>query len=243
MFSHSQKKLNLMLPRLVMGLLWALMLSACAIEFPVPKHPIMGSDFVLPDYKVTLQTEMERAAFQVKLFSLNYPDCVSGFLDYIEFDGSINKDAVDAFRNILPQAQGCKTRAGLLLYPFVYLNSSEGTSKDGMALGELLRIYNIETVVTQGQVCRGACALAFMGGKLRAIQDTGLVVFASSKTRGGGFGCERASEQVSMREYLQKMMMPAASDRLYFNLLNYCTRPTGWTLSAGSAPSWGVTNE
>ncbi len=243
MFSDSQNTHYLRLSRLIIGLLWALLLSGCAIEFPVPKHTIMGSDFGLPDYKVTPQTETERAAFQIKLFSLSYAECASGFIDYIEFDGSINKDAVEAFRIILTQAQGCQTRSGRMLYPFVYLNSSVGVNKDGVALGELLRSYNIETVVTQGQVCKGACALSFMGGKLRAIQDSGMVVFASTNTRGLGYGCERASEQVFMREYLQKMMPLSASDRLYFNLLNYCTQPTGWSLSARTAPAWGVTNE
>ena len=229
--------------RSLLAAVWLLIGLGCAVEVPVPKHPIMGSDFGFPNYKLTLQTETERAAFHVKLFTLKFDECASGNIDYVEFDGAVNKDAVEAFQTILLEAQGCKTRKGRTLYPFVYLNSSSGDLREGYALGDLFRKYNIETLVTQGQICKGACAMAFLGGKLRKIQNTGLVIFASNKTKGIGIDCERASEQVLVRAYLQKMLDTSVADRLYFNLLNYCAQPEGWALGADVSSVWGVTNE
>jgi len=241
-------------PRLVFALL-CMMILGCAVDLPLPKHPIMGSDFGYPNYKLTLQTETERANFHVKLFTLKYDDCASGYIDYLEFDGSINTEAIEAFQAIFLEAQGCKARDGRALYPFVYLNSSFGEYKDGYALGELFRRFNIQTIVAQGQVCRGACAVAFLGGKLRKIQDRGTVVFGFSKAKGVGMGggagtatgigidCGRASEQVLMRAYLQKFLELAAADRLYFNLLNYCTQADGLSLTAETAAAWQVTND
>jgi len=221
------------------------LLSACALDIPAQKHLIMGSDSGFPNYKLTLQTETERAAFHVKLFTLKYDECASGNIDYVEFDGAINKDAIEAFQTILREAQGCKTKKGRALYPFVYLNSSLGDYRDGYALGELFRQYNVETIVTQGQVCKAACAMAFLGGTLRKIEDTGRIIFSHAKDKGKGVGieCESAFEQVTMRAYLQKVMNVSAADHLYFNLLNYCTQPEGWLMTAKISPTWSVTNE
>ncbi len=215
-----------------------LVAGGCAIDTPIQHHPILGSNFGYPNYKLTLQTETERATFHAKLFTLKYEECASGNIDYVEFDGAINKDAIEVFQTILLEAQGCKNKQGVALYPFVYLNSSYGEIKDGYALGELFRKHNIQTLVTQGQVCRGACAIAFLGGKSRGVKETGSVVFATSKGKGFGIDCERANEQVALRSYIQKMLSPVAADRFYFNLLNYCTQTDGWSLSADTASSW-----
>lgn len=229
----------------VIALAWLLLGLGCAVEVPVPKHNIMGSDFGLPNYRLTLQTETERATFHIKLFSFKLDECTSGFIDYVEFDGAIDKDALDVFASVLNEAQSCKTRIGRVLYPFVYLNSTQGVISDGYALGELFRRYKVETIVTQSQFCRGACAVAFMGGDFRKIQGTGLVGFASNSAGQEGIGivCEHAAEQVRLRAYLQKMMELRAADRLYFNLLNYCTQPKGWVLESDAARTWGVVNE
>jgi len=224
--------------RSALALLWILIVGGCAIQNSIQHHPILGSNFGYPNYKLTLQTDTERATFRIKLFTLNYDECASGNIDYIEFDGAINKDSIEVFQTVLLEAQGCKNKQGIALYPFVYLNSSVGDFKDGYVLGELFRKHNIQTIVTQGQICRGACAVAFLGGKGKAVKETGSVVFAASKGKGFGIDCERANEQVTLRAYIQKMLNPVAADRFYFNLLNYCNQTDGWTLSAETTPIW-----
>ena len=243
MAAKSQKTLFSWLFRLSVLALCASLVVGCALEVPVPKHTIMGSNFELPNFMLTLQTDTERAAFHVKLFTFKYGECASGNIDYLEFDGAITKETVEAFKPILVEAQGCKTRDGRTLYPFIYLNSTSGDYPEGYALGELFRRFNIETVVTQGQQCRGACAVAFLGGRLRKIQNTGQVVFASTKGKGIGIECERSNEQVSLRTYLQKVLDSSAADRFYFNLLKFCSQPEGLVIDAGNSASWSVTNE
>jgi len=243
MTAKSQKTLFSWLSRLSLIALGALIASGCALEVPVPKHTIMGSNFELPNFMLTLQTDTERAAFHVKLFTFKYDECISGNIDYLEFDGAITKETVEAFKPILVEAQGCKTRDGRTLYPFIYLNSSSGDYRDGYALGELFKRFNLETVVTQGQLCKGACAVAFLGGRLRKIQNTGQVVFAATKGKGIGIECERANEQVALRAYLQKVLDTSAADRFYFNLLKFCPQPEGLIIDAGNSASWSVTNE
>lgn len=220
------------------------LLTGCAVQVPVPKHTIMGSEsYGFANYLLTLQTETERAAFDIKLFTLKYDECVSGSIDYVEFDGTINADSVKAFKSVLAEAQGCKNKKGRFYYPFIYLNSTSGEFKDGYALGDLFRQFNVETIVTQGQTCKGACAVAFIGGKLRKIEANGALIFSSTKPKGIGIDCELANEQVQLRAHFQKMFDTKTADRVYFNLLNFCAQPGGWFMGSEVAKSWGVVNE
>ena len=229
---------------------WLLMASvfaglvSCATPVLLQKHIVMGSDQKsYPNSVLTLQTETENSVFHLKLFSIKFADCESGYLDYLEFDGIIDSRAVHTFETALVEAQGCTTKKGGKLYPFVYLNSSMGEYVDGYALGELFRRFNIETIVTQGQTCMGACAASFLGGRLRSIEENGSLVFGSSRVRGGGMVCDRAIDQATLREYFDKMLGSVSSDRFYFNLLSNCLQPSGWIVDAFSAPRWNITNE
>jgi hypothetical protein len=219
-------------------------LVGCAVPTSLQPHTVMGSvQTSYPNSVLTLQTETEKPSFHIKLFSIKNSDCTSGFIDYIEFDGEINKESLSTFESVLLEAQGCKNNRGNALYPFVYLNSSKGLINDGLALGQLLRKFNTETLVTQAQVCRGACAFAFLGGRLRALQQDAQLVFASDQARGIGIDCTKASDQVPIRNYAQKMLGLDVGDKFYFNLLGYCTQPSGWSLERLSAKTWSLTNE
>ncbi len=232
-----------MAARLLMVSIFAGLVS-CATPTLLQKHTVMGSDQKsYPNSVLTLQTETENSVFHLKLFSLKYADCESGYLDYLEFDGIIDRQAVNSFEASLVEAQGCKTKKGGKLFPFVYLNSSMGEYVHGYALGELFRKFNIETIVTQGQTCMGACAAAFLGGRLRSIQDNGSLVFGSTRVRGAGMVCDRSIDQSTLRDYFDRMLGPSSSDRFYFYLLSNCLQPNGWNLNASSAPLWNVTNE
>jgi len=219
-------------------------LASCAVPVPLQKHTVMGSDQTgYSNLMLTLQTETETPAFHIKLFTIRHADCVSGSIDYVEFDGAINKESLSAFESVLIEAQGCKNRKGTSLYPFVYLNSSVGDFPDGYTLGEMFRKFNVETIVTQGQTCKGACAVAFLGGRFRLIQDNGVLVFGGNKGRGIGMECERATNQVTLRNYLERMIGVVYSEPLYFNLMSHCVQPSGLSVDRQNSYEWGVANE
>jgi len=219
-------------------------LASCAVPVPLQKHTVMGSDQTgYSNLMLTLQTETETPAFHIKLFTIRHADCVSGSIDYVEFDGAINKESLSAFESVLIEAQGCKNSKGTALYPFVYLNSSVGEYSDGYTLGEMLRKFKIETIVTQGQTCKGACAVAFLGGRLRLIRDNGVIVFASNKGKGIGMDCERATNQITLRNYLERMIGVVYSEPLYFNLMSHCVQPSGLSVDRLTSYERGVTNE
>ena len=219
-------------------------LASCAVPVPLQKHTVMGSEQTgYSNLVLTLQTETETPSFHIKLFTIRNAECVKASMDYVEFDGAINKESLSAFEAVLIEAQGCKNRKGTPIYPFVYLNSSTGDYPDGYTLGEMFRKFNIETVVTQGQTCKGACAVAFLGGRLRLIRDNGALVFASNKVRGIGIECERANNQVMLRNYLERMLGVVYSEPLYFNLMSNCFQPNGLSLDRNTANELGVANE
>jgi hypothetical protein len=56
----------------------------------------------------------------------------------------------------------------------VRLNSPGGLTLEGMAIGEVIRVARLETLVARGDICASACALAFLGGTRRYATGNGV---------------------------------------------------------------------
>jgi hypothetical protein len=76
-------------------------------------------------------------------------------------------------------------RQGQRVPPQVYLDSNAGKPLFRIELGQLLGRHGVEAVVTEGQVCSGACAVGFLTARQRSVKANGRVVlyFNGAKNR------------------------------------------------------------
>lgn len=58
----------------------------------------------------------------------------------------------------------------------VFLASGGGNLDEGVKVGEILRRHNAYVVVPKGASCVSACTVAFLGGKIRDVEDGGSYV-------------------------------------------------------------------
>lgn len=210
-----------------------LALAACAARLPPgAQHVVLGSgSHGYPAENIRVLTVMQGADFEARHSQLRHPECTSGSLDVLEFSGVISSTSVSVINNMIKSVNPCIRRDGRQVVSPVYLNSAQGDWLSGMQLGQSFQNKGVEVMVTEGQRCESACAVAYLGAQRKQVLANGRVVLHFNGEQGRGFDCARSVDMMPLRNYLLFTAGKQQGQALFNQALVHCRRGQGWELS------------
>lgn len=213
--------------------LCVLALTGCAAPPPPDAHHVvLGSGaYGYPAANVRVLSVMQGADFEARHSQLRYPECTSGSLDVVEFSGVISAASLPVLNNMLNSVAPCIRRDGRRVVTPFYLNSAQGELMLGTQLGKWFQNQGVEVIVTEGQVCESACAVAYLGAQRKRIQANGRVVLHFNGEQGRGFDCARSVDMMPLRNYLLSTAGKQQGQALFNQALAHCRSGQGWDLS------------
>jgi hypothetical protein len=213
-------------------------IAGCAAPPPLstqeatPFHVVLGSNnYGYPASQVQLISSVQGERFETRHSRLRYPECMSGYLEFVEFSGFLDSSAVAAMGGLVQNIKPCVRKNGSRAVSPVYMNSAQGELALGMQVGQWFKTQSIELVVTEGQLCESACAVAFLGASFKRVQATGRVVLHFNGELGRGLDCARSTDMMPFRSYLLSVKGNQSGQILYNQALTYCRNSKGWDLS------------
>lgn len=213
-------------------LLGLLALGGCAAPAPEPYHVVLGSgSYGYPSANMRILNVVQGDDFELRFSQIKYPECVSGSLDMVEFSGTISHQSLPQLNAMLNRLTPCVRRDGRRVVNPVYLNSAQGELLLGIQLGQWFQSKGVEAIVTEGQVCESACALAYLGAQRKQVQANGRVVMHLSGEQGKGFDCARSVDMMPLRNYLISTSGKQSGQALFNQALSHCRNGQGWNLS------------
>ena len=212
--------------------------TGCAAPPPLstqeaaPFHVVLGSNnYGYPASQVQLVSSVQGERFETRHSRLRYPECMSGYLEFVEFSGFLDSSAVAALGGLVQNIKPCIRRNGSRIVSPVYVNSAQGELDLGMQVGQWFKTQSIELVVTEGQLCESACAVAFLGASFKRVQATGRAVLHFNGELGRGLDCARSTDMMPFKSYLLSVKGNQSGQILYNQALTYCRNSKGWDLS------------
>lgn len=205
---------------------------ALTTQEAAPFHVVLGSNnYGYPASQVLLVSSVQGERFETRHSKLRYPECMSGYLEFVEFSGLLDSSAVAALGGLVQNIQPCVRKNGSRVVSPVYMNSAQGELALGMQVGQWFKTQSIELVVTEGQVCESACALAFLGASFKRVQATGRAILHFNGEQGRGLDCARSTDMMPFKNYLITVKGNQSGQTLYNQALTYCRSSKGWDLS------------
>lgn len=212
--------------------------TGCAAPPPLstqeaaPFHVVLGSNnYGYPASQVQLVSSVQGERFETRHSRLRYPECMSGYLEFVEFSGFLDSSAVAALGGLVQNIKPCIRKNGSRIVSPVYVNSAQGELDLGMQVGQWFKTQSIELVVTEGQLCESACAVAFLGASFKRVQATGRAVLHFNGELGRGLDCARSTDMMPFKSYLLSVKGNQSGQILYNQALTYCRNSKGWDLS------------
>ena len=197
-----------------------------------PFHVVLGSNnYGYPASQVQLVSSVQGERFETRHSRLRYPECMSGYLEFVEFSGFLDSSAVAALGGLVQNIKPCIRKNGSRIVSPVYVNSAPGELDLGMQVGQWFKTQSIELVVTEGQLCESACAVAFLGASFKRVQATGRAVLHFNGELGRGLDCARSTDMMPFKSYLLSVKGNQSGQILYNQALTYCRNSKGWDLS------------
>lgn len=178
--------------------------------------------------------------------------CSSGNITKITLKGIIGPDSSFAIENLMEKHMPCSDAKGKVIHPVkVQLESNGGLINDGYVLGRALRKFGATTIINNGKVCASSCAVAFLGGKNRIIENTGTILFHSPYfNRFNAIGKPEANCKVDnevltdLEKFYTEMTSKEVGARLFERTMWYCSTEEGWTVTGGNAARlYGIATE
>jgi hypothetical protein len=214
-------------------------LVACAVGTPVssplaptPHQVVLGSTiFGFPQNHITVLGTTQGQTFETRHSTLRHPSCASGSMDIVELSGAIDPASLQSLQAHLHNLSQCVNRQGQRVPPQVYLNSNAGKPLLGIELGQLLARYSVEAVVTEGQICSGACAVGYLTARQRSVKANGRVVLYFNGAKNNGFDCARSNDMMPLQNHFLVAAGRTAGTALYNQALTYCNSDRGWEIS------------
>ncbi|EED36037.1 hypothetical protein NOR51B_1985 [Luminiphilus syltensis NOR5-1B] len=169
--------------------------------------------------------------------------CSEGADHTILLEGVIGPDSSFAMSQLLEEMRPCKDSGGKTILPVkVKLHSGGGLLDHGYALGHSLRRFRAHTLVENGKVCASSCAVAFLGGLERSLEDNASLLFhAPYFDRKNEYGkidpdCKVGKDALNeLGQYYRDMTTPEEGDRLLDRTLWYCSADDGWVITGNDA--------
>ena len=118
-------------------------------------------------------------------------------------------------------------------------------------MGRIFRERDVTTVVESGEACASSCAVAFLGGKKRIVEDDGVIMYHAPYFSGeNAYGkrdidCDVGEEALAeLNAYYREMTDAETGDRLFERTMWYCSAEDGWVVTGGSAAElFGIATE
>jgi hypothetical protein len=178
--------------------------------------------------------------------------CASGSIQKLTVTGQIGPDSSFAMSRLLDRLEPCKSASGkVLIPPTVSLSSGGGLLEDGYKLGQTLRQYGATSVIERDQVCASSCAVAFLGGTKRIVENGGAILFHAPYYKGQNeYSSERVNCDVGdaalneLLDYYQTITDKETGNRLFDRTMTYCSAEDGWVVTGGAAAElFGIATE
>ena len=118
-------------------------------------------------------------------------------------------------------------------------------------MGETFRESGVTTVVEDGKACASSCAVAFLGGAKRLVEDDAIIMYHAPYFNGENvygkrdIDCEVGDDVLGeLNAYYRKMTDSETGDRLFERTMWYCSAEDGWVVKGGAAAElYGIATE
>lgn len=218
--------------------------SLVACSSSTPWHNILGSTNGWNSESVQVHLDAQIGKLRVRHVTIPSKDCTSGRSDHLEISGEIGPDSTASIGRLLPKLAECRNSVGTKIVNRVYLNSGGGRLADGYKLGELFRSRDVQTVVTAGQKCASACAIAFLGGRFRTMNYDALLSFhAPYLSSGIAIDCSDRGQVEELKNYYVKFLNRSDGEFLFERTMSYCSASSGWDINKDASRLFGITTE
>ena len=238
------------LKRLAFAILFASLLLGCGTG-----HRILGSTmgYTGPDDDVQVLADMQIDNLHirhVRYFDKERCDR-GGSMETIELNGEINDDAAFVIGRILRNQRSSSwcywSGYHAVTRGIVFMNSRGGSLTAGFEIGKLIREYEWNTWILNGQRCESACALAFIAGAFRQMSGDAVLIFhAPYRLVGSGSfarpDCSNSRVKQDVRDYFRSVLGYNHAERLYERTMQYCSRDDGWEINGAGAKLYGLTD-
>ena len=224
---------TLWLHLLLLGLVACTTVSPITSPFaPTPHQLVLGSNsFGFPQDKMMVLGSTQGQTFETRHSTLRHASCAKGSMDIVEFSGTIDPVSLQSLQAHMHNLSQCINSQGQRVPPQVYLNSNAGKPLLGIELGQVLGRYGVEAVVTEGQVCSGACAVGFLTARQRSVKSNGRVVLYFNGAKNNGFDCARSNDMMPLKNHFLVAAGRTGGTALYNQALTYCNSDRGWEIS------------
>ena len=178
--------------------------------------------------------------------------CVTGSTHLVLLEGMIGPDSSFAVERLIERLPACKSGDQTIASPIsVSFKSDGGFLEHGYLLGNVLREAGATTLVENGSVCASSCAVAFLGGTKRIIEETGSILFHAPYFSGlneygrRDISCNVGQEALDeLKSYYQSITDDDTGERLFERTMWYCSAEDGWVVTGGSAAElYGIATE
>jgi len=214
-------------------------MPAYASSYTPNSQKILGSTATRKGFSTVIE-EAKIGSLTIRRVRNIDNECELGYQDDIEIDGAISDDTVLFVDKMLDKVTHCGNSSNRL---GVFLNSNGGHLTNGYELGQIFRKHNAIVIVTHGQICASACAVAFMGAKHRLmIGDTARLFFHAPyiETERKQIHCINKEVNVGLKEYLIESLGPDTGSLLYERSMQYCSKKDGWEINSDAASLLGL---
>jgi hypothetical protein len=224
---------TLWLHLLLLGLVACTTVSPITSPFaPKPHQVVLGSNsFGFPQDKMMVLGSTQGQTFETRHSTLRHESCAKGTMDIVEFSGTIDSVSLQSLQAHMHNLSQCINSQGQRVPPQVYLNSNAGKPLLGIELGQVLGRYGVEAVVTEGQICSGACAVGFLTARQRSVKSNGRVVLYFNGAKNNGFDCARSNDMMPLKNHFLVAAGRTGGTALYNQALTYCNSDRGWEIS------------
>ena len=208
--------------------------------------------------KIALEAQWDTEVYNIDLLRVttqtkkNTSFCKSGSEHRILVEGQISPDSSFALARLLSRLQPCKNASGREIMPVtVSLKSGGGLLNDGYLMGETFRKRGVTTIVEDGEICASSCAVAFLGGAKRLVEDGAAIMYHAPYFNGkNSYGkrdinCDVGDKALAeLNSYYRKMTDEETGGRLFERTMWYCSAENGWVVNGGSAAElFGIATE
>ena len=104
-----------------------------------------------------------------------------------------------------------QAQVGRLKWARVRFNSDGGNPLAGIAIGKIIRLKSFETVVLNGQRCASACAIAWLGGSHRFMEDGAHIGFHAAYVQKAGQPTVSGVGNALLGSYLAQLGLPESA--------------------------------
>ena len=169
--------------------------------------------------------------------------CENGHQNKLIVEGTIGPDSSFSVERLLEQITPCTDKSGKIIHPIkVSLKSQGGFLIDGYSLGRTLRKFNATTIIENDALCASSCAVAFLGGTKRSLDDNANILFHAPYLKHNSYQMKPSIECTKdktlldeLEAYYIEMIGLNDGKRIFDRTMWYCSTEDGWVVTGENA--------